>query len=94
MRFTVNMECTPEEARSFFGLPDVQPLQAAVMQQLQEQMLGTIRAMEPEALMKQWTPQGMAPPAAMMSGMQVFDNFQKMLWSQMGAPTGDASKNK
>ena len=31
MKITVNVDCTPEEARSFLGLPDVQPLQAAVM---------------------------------------------------------------
>ena len=26
MKFTVNVECTPEEARRFVGLPDVTPL--------------------------------------------------------------------
>ena len=25
MKVTVNVECTPEEARTFLGLPDVQP---------------------------------------------------------------------
>ena len=32
MKFTVNVECTPEEARAFMGLPDVQPMQEAMMQ--------------------------------------------------------------
>ena len=31
MKVTVNVECTPEEARTFLGLPDVQPMQEAVM---------------------------------------------------------------
>lgn len=75
MRFNVTMECTPEEARSFFGLPDVQPMQTAIMQQLQEQMMSNIRAMEPDAMMRQWLPMS----------MQAFDNFQKMFWSQMGS---------
>ena len=74
MRFTVNVECTPEEARSFFGLPDVQPMQTAIMLQLQEQMQANIRSMEPDAMMKQWLPMS----------MQAFDNFQKIIWSQMG----------
>ena len=26
MKFTINVECTPEEARRFVGLPDVTPL--------------------------------------------------------------------
>jgi hypothetical protein len=30
----VEIDCTPLEARQFFGLPDVQPMQNAVMQTL------------------------------------------------------------
>jgi Family of unknown function (DUF6489) len=35
----IEIECTPAEGRSFLGLPDVEPIQAAVMERLQERML-------------------------------------------------------
>ncbi len=55
MRTTIAMECTPAEARAFLGLPDVQPIQAAVMGRLQERMLSEIDRFSPEALIKQWS---------------------------------------
>ena len=44
MKTTINIDpkCTPAEARSFLGVPDVEPIQAAVMERLQERMLGEI----------------------------------------------------
>jgi Family of unknown function (DUF6489) len=35
----IEIDCTPVEARQFFGLPDVGPLQAAVMERVQKEML-------------------------------------------------------
>ncbi|HTF01981.1 MAG TPA: DUF6489 family protein, partial [Bradyrhizobium sp.] len=37
MKVNVEIDCTPLEARQFFGLPDVQPMQTAVMDNLQKQ---------------------------------------------------------
>ena len=38
MKVNVEIDCTPLEARQFFGLPDVQPMQTAVMDKLQQQI--------------------------------------------------------
>jgi hypothetical protein len=54
MKVNVEIDCTPLEARQFFGLPDVQPMQTAVMDKLQQQMLGNIEKVSPEALMQSW----------------------------------------
>ena len=54
MKTTINIECTPAEARAFFGLPDVQPIQAAMMERLQERMVSEIDRFSPEALVNQW----------------------------------------
>ena len=54
MRATINIECTPAEARAFFGLPDVQPMQAAMMDRLQERMVSEMDRFSPEALVNQW----------------------------------------
>ena len=55
MKVTIDIDCTPAEARAFFGLPDMQPLQAAVMDRLQERMVSEIDRFSPEALMNQWS---------------------------------------
>ena len=50
----IEIECTPAEARSFLGLPDVEPIQAAVMERLQERMLSDIDKFSPESILNQW----------------------------------------
>ena len=54
MKVNVEVDCTPLEARQFFGLPDVTPMQKAVMDQLQHQMTANIEKISPEALMQSW----------------------------------------
>jgi len=54
MKVNVEIDCTPLEARQFIGLPDVQPMQTAVMDKLQQQMLANIEKVSPEALMQSW----------------------------------------
>lgn len=73
MKFTMNVECTPEEARSFFGLPDVQPMQEHLMAELEARMLTNLRAMAPEAIVSTWFP----------AGMQNMEQLQKMFWGQL-----------
>ena len=54
MKINVEIDCTPLEARQFIGLPDVQPMQNAVMDNLQKQMMANIEKVSPEALMQSW----------------------------------------
>jgi hypothetical protein len=54
MKVNIEIDCTPLEARQFFGLPDMQPMQTAVMDKLQQQMLANIEKVSPEALMQSW----------------------------------------
>ena len=61
MKINVEVDCTPAEARQFFGLPNVEPMQDAVMEELQKRMLAEIERFSPETLMKSWfslMPQG------------------------------------
>jgi hypothetical protein len=58
MKVTVEVDCTPEEARHFFGLPDVVPMQQAIMETLQQRLQSAIDATTPEALLKAWMPMG------------------------------------
>ena len=83
MKFTVDVDCTPEEARAFLGLPDVKPMQDALMKQVQDRMSATLHAMEPEAMIKTWLP----------AGVQGMEQLQKMFWAQF-AGTGRREKKE
>ncbi|WP_417452318.1 DUF6489 family protein [Kiloniella sp.] len=72
MKITFDIDCTPEEARQFLGLPDVSELQKEAIEEVRKKMLETIQASDPETLMKTWMP----------ASMQGFDQMQKMFWSQ------------
>jgi hypothetical protein len=54
MKVNIEIDCTPLEARQFFGLPDVGPMQTAVMDKLQQQMISNIDKVSPESLIQSW----------------------------------------
>jgi tetrahydromethanopterin S-methyltransferase subunit B len=54
MKITINVDCSPEEARAFMGLPDVRPMQEAMMGQMTQRMEQAMKAMDPETLLRQW----------------------------------------
>jgi hypothetical protein len=54
VKVTIEIDCTPEEARVFMGLPDVKPMQAAVLEKMERQMMESIEALSPDAVLKNW----------------------------------------
>jgi len=74
MKIIFDIDCTPEEARSFLGLPDVRPMQQAMMQEVETRMRANLAAMDPESLFKTWLP----------ASLQGFEQMQQMFFSQMG----------
>lgn len=76
MKITIDIDCSPAEARAFMGLPDVAPLQAALMEKIQGEMMDKLGAMDPETMFKQWMP-------GMVGGMEGLEGMQKAFWSQM-----------
>lgn len=74
MKINVDIDCTPQEARTFLGLPDVEKMQDAVMAQLQAKMMENINSLDPESMMKTWLP----------AGIQGMEQMQKMFLSQFG----------
>lgn len=76
MKCTIDFECTPQEARQFFGLPDVQPLQAKVLAEVERKMLAEMERFSPDSVLKSWLSMYVQAPeqmrdalAAMMNGM-------------------------
>lgn len=56
MKITVNVDCTPAEARQFMGLPDVEPMQKAAMAEIERRMMIELERFSPDALFKTWMP--------------------------------------
>ena len=56
MKVTIDIDCTPLEARQFFGLPDVQPMQAAVMDAMEKRLMKEMETYTPEKLFEAWMP--------------------------------------
>ena len=73
MKVTIDVDCTPEEARAFLGLPDIAPLQEDMMAQMRDQMEATAKAMNPEQIMKTLFP----------AGPDGLADMQKQFWSAM-----------
>jgi hypothetical protein len=76
MKVHIEMDMTPEEARTFMGLPDVQPMQQRLMDEMQARMKAAFDANDPEGMMRAWLPLG---------GADTFQKFQKAMWDNATA---------
>ncbi len=81
MKFTVNVECSPEEARRFMGLPDVTPINEALVQEMTTRMQKNLALMSGESMMSSW----------MSVGTQAQDAFVKLMTSGVTAATAAAA---
>jgi hypothetical protein len=81
MKVTIEMDMTPEEARAFMGLPDVAPLQAKMLDDMQTRMKSAFDAGDPEGMMKAWMP----VLGGMGGGAEAFGKFQKLMWDSAQA---------
>lgn len=79
MRLTINIDCTPQEARAFFGMPDVEPLNDMIVTEMTRRAKENIDTLaDPERFFAQM----------MNMGGKSFEQFQSM----MGAAAGTAKK--
>ncbi len=60
MKVTIEIDCTPEEARRTMGLPDVTPLHDKYLDALGQAMDGTVRPELIEQMVRSWAPMGEA----------------------------------
>ena len=58
MKVTVNVDCTPEEARSFLGLPDLSPVHEKYIATVTSAMDGAVNLEQMSNLMQSFTPMG------------------------------------
>ncbi len=56
MKVTVNVDCTPEEARRFLGLPDLTPVHQAYVEKLQRAVSEGITPDMVSEMIRGWGP--------------------------------------
>jgi len=86
MKINIEMDTSPEELRTFFGLPDVEPLQREWMAQLQERMRKGMEAFDPATMM-------LLNPAT-AEQMKMFEAMQKTFWQAFTAGNTGKTENK
>jgi hypothetical protein len=74
VKVTIDIDCSPQEARIFMGLPDMTPLNEHLVVKLRESMDENMNAMRPEELLKTW----------FNMGGQAQEQFMKMMTAAAG----------
>jgi len=75
MKLTIDIDCTPQEARSFLGLPDVEALNALIVEEMTDRAKANMDTLaDPERFMNQ----------AMTMGGKGMEAMQAMMMSAMG----------
>ena len=86
MKMTIEIDCSPEEARRFMGLPDVEQANAAYVDAMTAAMKGVSGSEQLERYAKQLAPMGQL-------GIKLFQNFMEGA-VQQGFNTGPGWKDE
>ena len=78
MKISFDIDCTPDEARRFFGLPDVSPVNDAFVKELTKRAGEMAQEMDASKLMEQW----------MSAGVQGFGDIQEAFMEQFAKAQG------
>ncbi len=77
MKMTIEVDCTPEEARRFMGLPDVSALNEHLVNEMKGRIDANMSMMSPDELVKNW----------MSFGAGAQEQFRKLMEVGMSAAT-------
>jgi len=78
MKVSFDIDCTPEEARRFLGLPDVAPVNEALVEELTKRAAEMAQNMDADKMMEHW----------MTAGVQGFGDLQKAFMDQFAKAQG------
>jgi len=74
MKVTVDVDCTPEEARRFMGLPDMTAVHEAYIEKMKQTIEEGITPATLETMMRNWMPMG---EAGMNMWRTMFDQISR-----------------
>lgn len=82
MKITIEVDCSPEEARRFLGLPDISAANEALTRSLGEKMTEAMASMDAEAMARNW----------MQGAMSGMEDLQKAFWQGFSATAGQGGQ--
>jgi hypothetical protein len=82
MKMSIEVECTPEEARRFLGLPDLSPLNDRLVEAVAERMEDNMNALRPDQFVKTW----------FETGAQAQDTFMRLMDASLRSAAPPAKK--
>tara|TARA_B100000678_G_scaffold290442_1_gene303413 strand:+ start:1793 stop:2059 length:267 start_codon:yes stop_codon:yes gene_type:complete len=86
MKVHVEIDCTPEEARAFMGLPDLSRAQAAYSEGMEKAMRGVSNPDQLQDLARTMAPMGQA-------GLKMFQAFMENSAASMSRPKPGETKS-
>ncbi len=78
MKVKIEIDCSPEEARAFFGMPDLTTVHEAMARGLEDRVAEAVGTIDPETLLKTWLPEG----------LKGFEAMQKAFWEGFSEKAG------
>ena len=81
MKVTIDIDCTPEEARRFLGLPDLDKAHQAAMEAMVARMRDAAGEFDADSLLKSW----------LSGGAKSLEEMQKSFWAGFSG-AGDTPK--
>ncbi len=85
MKVNIEIDCSPEEARRFMGLPDVEQANAIYVDSIANAMKGVSNTEQLEQYARQLAPMG-------QMGLKMFQNFMEGAARNAGADAHDKTK--
>ena len=84
MKLNVTVDCTPEEARAFLGLPNIDSINETLVAAIKQRLEQNIELVSPEFYLKQWY----------SMGGQASDQLMQMMTAGAKAATGASALKK
>ncbi len=79
MKMTIDIDCTPEEARTFFGMPNVEPMNQLIVAEMMKRAKDNMDTLaDPERFVAQM----------LTMGGKSMEGFQAMMAAAMGGKKG------
>ena len=84
MKLNVTVDCTPEEARAFLGLPNIESINETLVAAIKQRLEQNIEMVSPEFYLKQWY----------SMGGQASDQFMQLMTAGAKAAAGGIGPKK
>ncbi|RLA20378.1 MAG: hypothetical protein DRQ61_00220 [Gammaproteobacteria bacterium] len=82
MKINIEVDATPQELRTFFGLPHIEVIQEEMLKKMREKMLENIDSLDVTKMMSQFMPEN----------IQSLEGVQKSFWDAMMGQMASATK--